>query len=260
MATELQIDNLALRLIGAKKITSAELAAESNEQARALVDVYDIMLDELEAAHPWNFTIKRAALTQTGGVITTWADNGSNVWYATLAYDPSRVEFDNTEGTEKTSYAACTAEGYWFWDTSTSKLYVYSTSDPDTAYDEIEAFIPEFDWDYAFALPSGCLRVIKMEDDAEFVREGELLFTDESEATIQYIAQITDTTKFPPAFVSAFAARLAAEIAFPITNDPKLPETMYKFYLERLRIAKAMDAQEGKGSKEENLSWEDARG
>lgn len=261
MATELQIDNLALRLIGVARVTSANLSAEDNEQARILNDVYDIILDEVLAAHPWNFAIARATLTELGGVITTWTAQGTaNVWQAALTTEPASVKFNGTEGTEQTSIAACNAEDYWYW--VSNVLYVYSTSDPDTAYDSpgIEAVIPEFEWDHAFSLPSDCLRVIRMEnDDAEFVREGNRLFTDDDTAKIQYIAQITDTTKYTPAFITAFATRLAAEIAFPLTNSLAGTQAMYKLYLDKLRIAKGVDAQEGSGRELKDLTWEDAR-
>lgn len=256
--TKIQICNQALRLLGVERITSTELAGETNEAARVLNDVYDAIQDESLAAHPWNFAIKRATLTALGGTVATWTASGTaNVWQAALTTEPARVEFDGIEGTEKTSIVTCTAAYYWYW--ASNILYVYSTSDPDTAYTKIEAIIPEFDWDYAFSLPADCLRVIKMDDDAKFVREEDRLFTDESEAKIQYIAQITDTTKYTPAFITAFAARLAADIAFPLTNSPTLPGTMYDLYKEKIKLAKGIDAQEGTPQQEEDLSWEQVR-
>jgi len=153
------------------RITTTTLTAESDEQSRILNDVYDIVRDEVLAAHPWNFAIKRSSLTAVGGTVL-YLDGfrTTNVWQATLTTEPARVEFDGTEGTKKTSVAACTAAYYWYW--ASNVLYVYSTSDPDTAYTKIEAIIPEFDWDYSFALPSDNLRIIKMEDDSKFVKEG----------------------------------------------------------------------------------------
>jgi hypothetical protein len=85
------------------------------------------------------------------------------------------------------------------------------------------------------------------------------MMTDEDSAKIQYIAQITDTTTFTPAFVTAFAARLAAEIAFPLTNSATSSETMYKLYLDKLKIAKGVDAQEGSAQQIDTKSWEETR-
>lgn len=119
---------------------------------------------------------------------------------------------------------------------------------------------PEFDWEHAFQLPTDCLRVIKMEDDTKFVREADQLLTDEATAKIQYIARITDTSLYTPAFVTTLAARLATEIAYPLTNSATASTEMYKLYLEKLRTAKGIDAQEGTPQKEESLSWEESRG
>lgn len=259
--TKLQILNKTLRLLGAQKVTSAQLSADSTEQARILNDIYDSVLDETLSSHPWNFAIKRATLTEIGGVISTWTAQGStNVWQAALTTEPSSVKFNGTEGTEKTSVAALTAANYWYW--ASNVLYVYSTSDPDTAYASpgIEAVIPEFEYDHAYSLPSDCLRVIRMEDDdAKFVKEEQTLLTDEDSAKIQYIAQITDTTKFSPHFIAVFAQRLAAEMTIPTTNSPSLAVEAYTLYKDKQKEAKAIDAQEGSGHEMGDSTWEEAR-
>jgi hypothetical protein len=256
--TQTNICNLALRLLGVARITSI---SADKEQARILNDIYDMIQDEILSAHPWNFAIKRATLTALGGLITTWTASGTtNVWQAALTTEPRSVKFDGIEGTEKTSVAACVSAYDWYWESNV--LYVYSTSDPDTAYTSngIDAIIPEFEYRHAFTIPSDCLRLIRMEkSDANFVREGDMILTNEDEFKIQYIARITDTTMYTPAFNSAFAARLASEIAFPLTNSVPIAKDMYKLYLEKLKVAKGVDAQEGSAIKLEDLSWEQAR-
>ena len=223
-----------------------------------MVDIYEYIRDEVEASHPWNFAIKRAELTVLGGEVTTWTASGTtNVWQAALTTEPARVEFDGIEGDEQTSAAACTAVYNWFWESNI--LYAYSTSDPDTAFSTINAFIPEFDWDYAYSLPSDYLRAIHTEDDVKFVREGIYILSNESELKIKYIAQITDETLFSPAFVVAFAQRLAAEAAFALTTDPKTVEAEFNVYKEKSRMAKGIDAQEGIGEREETIPWDKAR-
>jgi hypothetical protein len=257
--TKLQICNLSLRLLGVARITTANLTAEDNEQARAINDVYDNVLNEVLKSHPWNFALKRANLTELGGTITTWIASGTtNVWQATLTTEPSSVEFDGTVGTEETSVAGCDADYEWYW--ASNVLYVYSTSDPDTAFSEINAIIPEFEYDTAFGLPSDYLRIVRMEDDAsKFVVENAMLLTDEDEAKVLYIAQVTDTTLFTVEFITVFASRLAAEICFSLTKNEKLSESAYKIYLEKLRQAKGIDSQEGTAKRIEESEWIDAR-
>lgn len=259
--TKLQICNKALRLLGLQAITQTHLDNDSNEQARILNDIYTSVRDEVLKVHPWNFAIKRAELTELGGTITTWTDNGSNVWYATLATAPSSVEFDGIEGTEVASAAACTAARYWYHDADNSKLYVYSTSDPDDAYTTVDAVIPEFEFDHAYSLPSDCLRVIKMEDDdSQFVVEGSILLTNEEEAKIKYIAQITTDASFPSDFVMAFAQKLAAEMTIPTTSNPRLAVQAFALYKDKLSEAKSIDAQEGSAEIIDEDDWENARG
>jgi len=65
-------------------------------------------------------------------LVSTWGDEGSNVWSATLAANPWSVWFDGTLGTEVASQGAVTSANKWYWNSNV--LYIYSTSDPDTAY------------------------------------------------------------------------------------------------------------------------------
>jgi len=183
-ATQTSICNLALRAVGAARITSIN---DSVESARVLNDVYTLIREEVLSAHPWNFALRRASLTQ----------------------------LDET---------------------------------------------PEFDYDYAYQLPTGCLRVIKMSvDNAEFKIEEDKLLTDETSAKILYITNVTSSADFSPAFVSAFAARLAAEIAYPLTNSQTLADSKYSEYLKKLKTAKSIDGQEGSKEPIEDISWIDDR-
>ena len=259
--TELEIQNKALRLLGSAKVTQADLDGDLTEQARILNDIFDSVQDELLVAHPWNFALKRATLTELGGEIETWTEEGTeNVWEAALTTEPSKVKFDGTEGTEVTSVSAIDTANYWFWEDDV--LYVYSTSDPDTAFTSpgIEAVIPEFEYDHAYSLPTDCLRVIKTtEEDDIFVIEGNRLLTNETSMKIQYIAQITTTTEFSTGFIMALCYKLAAEMTIPATTNPQIRIEAEEMYRIKLREAKALDAQEGTGQKFDDDSWESAR-
>lgn len=256
MAAEVDIWNMALRQLGAAPLTAT---TDDVESARILDDIYDMIRDEVLTAHPWNFAVRRATLTELGGVISTWTASGTtNVWQAALTTEPAVVKFDGTTGTEQASVAGCDTEYYWYW--ASNVLYVYSTSDPDTAYTTIFAQIPEFDYDYAFSCPTDYLRIIRTSlTSEEFKIENDRLFTDESSVKVLYIAQITDTTEFPAYFISALATRLAAEIAYPITNSTTLAEAKLKEYQIKLKQAKQIDGQEGTLEKQEDTSWIDSR-
>jgi len=68
----------------------------------------------------------------------------TNVWQATLNTDPSQVFFDDTLGTEVGSIADLDAAKEWYWNSNV--LYVYSTSDPDSAYTSpgVEASVRDY--------------------------------------------------------------------------------------------------------------------
>jgi len=183
--TKIAICNLALRSLGADRIMAID---EDNETARILNDVYDLLLDEVLRAHPWNFAQKRTSLAR----------------------------LDKT---------------------------------------------PAFDYDYAYQLPSDCLRVVRMSDKtAKFKIENNELLTNKGEAKILYIARITDPNLYDSAFITAFATRLASEISYPITNSQSLGGQKYSEYLEKLKLAKSLDAQEGTLEKVDEDSWIEERG
>jgi len=58
--------------------------------------------------------------------------NIPNVWQATCTTEPSDLFIDETFGDEKTAIANLVNEYDWFWDSNV--LYVYSATDPDSAY------------------------------------------------------------------------------------------------------------------------------
>lgn len=123
-----------------------------------------------------------------------------------------------------------------------------------------DATDPAFDYDYSYTLPADCLRVIELEDaEDEFKVVAGSLYTDTEDPKIKYIKQVTTTASFSKAFVTAFAARLAAEACYALTNSRTLEEQKLKKYAEILRQAKVVDAQEGTLEKIEESSWIDDR-
>lgn len=119
---------------------------------------------------------------------------------------------------------------------------------------------PEFDFDYSCALPTDTLRVIELEDaEDKFKQVGGNLFTDTEDPKIKYIAQITTPASFSSAFVTAYAARLAAEACYALTDSRTLQEQKFKEYAAKLQQAKSTDGQEGTTEKQEDSSWIDDR-
>ena len=105
---------------------------------------------------------------------------------------------------------------------------------------------PAYEFDNVFALPSDYLRVEKSEDDDTIYKiEGKRLLTNEDTINIKYIARITDPSKFSHGFVNALIYRLAADLAYAITNNVGLQKNMEDLAAFNLKVAKSEDAQEG---------------
>ena len=112
---------------------------------------------------------------------------------------------------------------------------------------------PSYGFAYQYSLPTSpyCLRVLGMEY-ADYIfkvenysTHGRVLLTDESTAKILYIARITDTAQFDPMFTDVLTAKLAVDLAYPITNSASLQTQMQKLYQTKLSEARSIDGQEG---------------
>lgn len=110
---------------------------------------------------------------------------------------------------------------------------------------------PVYAYDFQYQLPSDCLRVFGVsagndgeDDETEFEIEGRTLLTDLSEVYIRYIYRVIDPTQFDSVFCGAFAARLAAELAYSITGHGTIAASMMQIYEQKLSAARSADAQE----------------
>ena len=112
---------------------------------------------------------------------------------------------------------------------------------------------PAFEYANQFALPTDpfCLRVLKMEfEDYEFkienlAEQGRVLLTDEGEAKIIYIARVTNPSLFDSMFVDVLTAKLAVDLAYPVTNSTTLQAQMQKLFERKLSEARSLDSTEG---------------
>jgi hypothetical protein len=120
---------------------------------------------------------------------------------------------------------------------------------------------PAFGYDYRFALPTlpWCLRALEMQDkDYIFKIEGRYLLTDESEASIKYIARIA-VGSMDSLLFEAVAARIAADLAFPLTNSTSLADQAWRAYKDKLNEAQDIDSQEGSSDEIEAYTWLNSR-
>lgn len=120
---------------------------------------------------------------------------------------------------------------------------------------------PVYEYTYEYQLPTNpkCLRVVELEEiqfnylqysagyeaDTGYRIEGDKLLSDTSTAKIKYIAYITDTGSYDAALNMAIKARLAADLAYPITGSSTLADRLYAKYERVLARAKSIDGQNG---------------
>ena len=94
-------------------------------------------------------------------------------------------------------------------------------------------------WTYAYARPSNCLRALRIlrpstgvtvfnedtvslsrndRDGAPFDLEGEVIYTDQEEATLVYTVDVIDPGRFTASFTAALSFQLASYLAGPIVK------------------------------------------
>lgn len=105
---------------------------------------------------------------------------------------------------------------------------------------------PTFGYANAFQIDSSVLRVVEVNDNAyEWQVEGRTIVTDQGSVQYKAVCSVPDPIILSPAFVQAFATRLAAEIAIPLTNSRTMQGNMFELYGVKLREAQASDGRQG---------------
>ena len=130
-----------------------------------------------------------------------------------------------------------------------------------------DATTPNHEFDYRYALPFDCLKVIRTDWEANgfsstaiygfpglngyaneaipYRIEGRYLLVNEATVSIEYIARIEDPAQFDDLFADCLAQRLAAELAPAFTDTVSLAKSMWDIYQQKLAEARLIDAQEG---------------
>jgi hypothetical protein len=124
------------------------------------------------------------------------------------------------------------------------------------------AATPAFGWSFYHQLPSTCLRVVDVlsgDIRVEHEIEGRKLMTDESSVNLIFLKKITDPNDMDSLFIGAYTAKLAAELAEPITGSRSLAEQMWQLYERKVREARTIDSQEGTVSNLDIQQLVDAR-
>ena len=82
--------------------------------------------------------------------------------------------------------------------------------------------------------------------NARWVREGQYILAREEQVWAHFIIRVTNTDLFPPAFVHALAARMAADTAMTFTENSKLEDKMEARYQSKMADAAYADGRQGR--------------
>jgi hypothetical protein len=116
---------------------------------------------------------------------------------------------------------------------------------------------PPFGFANRFLVPEEVLRVVavnEMFDNFSKVSfsggntwqlEDGYILTDDGVVNMRGVVFVSDPNKFSPGFVQCFAARLAADMAAPLTNSNTREQAMEAKYAIKLEAAKHQDGRQG---------------
>lgn len=117
---------------------------------------------------------------------------------------------------------------------------------------------PVADFRFAYALPRECVRVLSAGSNGRgrgvhYKLRGRMLLTDVQQVTLTYIHR-PDEGSFPPFFVMALVAHLAAELCIPLVESTSRWESMRKLADSEFRRARLIDSQEDSADRLEGFS------
>ncbi len=131
-------------------------------------------------------------------------------------------------------------------------------------------------WGYAYAKPTACLKLlriltpgqgatvftmgeIEIVDDesssAAFEMEGDVIYTNEAEAVLVYLRDVTDTSKFTPMIVTGMGYLLASFLAGPIIKGEAGASTgekylkLAQYWLDKAAASNANSSNRTEGSR-----------
>lgn len=122
--------------------------------------------------------------------------------------------------------------------TFATKRFVFTAANLDA---------PLFGFTKAYTIPAEVLRVIDINDGRDdWVKEGEEILTDAGKINMIAIIRERDPEKYSPSFVQCMAAKLASEIALPLTNSKTQRDAMVEEYLAKKNWAQSNDGRQGR--------------
>jgi len=132
----------------------------------------------------------------------------------------------------------------------------------------LSASTPVFGYSHKFSIPPEVIRVLSCSRDAsvgntdndiEWEREGDFVMAYREMLYSRCTFNIEATTQFSPGFVQAFATRLAAELAVPLTGSNKRHVELMQDYVLKVNAGGTKDGMQGRAKKRRAGRLETAR-
>ena len=110
---------------------------------------------------------------------------------------------------------------------------------------------PVAQYTYQYIIPTNVIRILRAilntgyDLEYPWERMGGFIFASEQNVCADMIVRVDDTTSFSPLFIKAFAARMAADMAIPLTENRNLANDMEAKYQGFVREAAYTDGSQG---------------
>lgn len=281
--TEVEICNLALSGLGANTITS--LSANASKEDRLCNRWYSVVRDEVLSLFQWNFATKTARLIRTDlydttdaysdiVTITNVATSNPIVITAANQYATGMmIKLYDVVGTTELNdltfeVAAPNTATFALLGVDGGKYTAYTSGGKAVRVEPLAAY----SMGYTYDLPTDFLKAIRI-DDGEFGgagypfqifgdTNGQRLVTTNDSPVLQYICQITDTTKFTQHFINLLVIRLQSVLSVPLLGAKdgyQIKRAIMDDVSTAFSIAKRIDCQGNTKSYVNTYSWISAR-
>jgi hypothetical protein len=254
----LECANIALTKIGAAQITDL---AGTEETAKACNLVLDPLRKSLLRMHPWNFAVKRDNVEPTFIGISNATDSGGLIQIQTASNHGwstgNVVTIEDVDGVPANGTWTITvvdADEFTLDDSTFSGTYTASDDDQVT-------LAPDFGFAYQIAIPSDCLRILRVNEvtGANYRIERNKILTDDYPVELKYVYDVTTYTEMDVEFYQILATGLAADICYRITQSSAKEAELKDQFKKMLSKVRFDDASEDPGEVLEANDWIDSR-
>lgn len=254
--TALDVANNALERVGANSITSL---SDNSKEAKLCNARIEQLRQTLLRRHPWNFAEKRVSLDATWYAVEN-IDN-SDTFRVQISGHPfvtgDSVTIEQVVGTEG-------ANATWQITKVDSDNFdlVGSTYSGSYVSGGRCTFAGSFDYPYKIALPSDCLRVLRVNDTIhgyDWRTEGRYILALSYPLEFKYIYDCTDYAQMDVEFYDLLGAFLAWRISFRLSQSETLRKMLFDEFRLALGSARFVDSSEDPAEELSANEWVDSR-